>query len=282
MPRARSALLGVLFVAGCAQQVRVGADQSRSTIPQILADQALNNAAQAYHDPMAVPAQIRLINSVTNATNGVNAGIFPDIALRAIAITGFNLSTSSSISQNWSSNPISGYLDLKLLQMFYSYAVEPKPDANGYVPPRESFDHFESELDKVVAYKPPPAADDGGDGKKKTPPNPKPPPLSTQIGRLPDSGFIRVNDPNRCAGGVQEFVLYTNVGDRVCFLPNQNTCKPGQADCRDIDPNALRSLFILWSVAIPDLSSPNDQPQRGSSPKGANGLVITVPAAPTP
>jgi hypothetical protein len=235
-----------------------------------LEDQALNNAANAARNPLAIPAQIRLVNSVTSAVNTVNAGIAPDIALRAIAVTGVALSSTNSVTQNWSANPISGYLDLKRLQVFYSYAVHES---------RQTFDQFEAQLNKLGEYKAEqtPAPPDAGPGTAAghaapAKPAPKPPPLSVQIGRLPPSGFIRVNDPDHCPGGVER-TLYSPPFDRVCFPPKQKV----DGSDTEIAPDSLLSLFVLWSVAIPDLSQTDDKSQRGASPNGVNNLVISVP-----
>lgn len=245
MLKVMALLLVLPIVTGCAQQIRLGTNQTRSTIPQIMTDQALSNAAAAYRDPLAIPAQMRLTGSLTSAINTINTGIAPNIALRAIAITGLNLSSSNAITQNWSADPVTNYLDLKRLQIFYNYATT----GTGY----GSFDAFEAALNRVGDYKvisasmDPDALRNKKDGKIRALP-----PLSEQIGRLPPGPFIIVNDPNHCRGGIER-LTYTYL-DRVCFPPGRVVAGSSEP----IRPESLLSLFVLWSMAIPQVNTPID------------------------
>ncbi len=101
MRRIFGLLLILTSIGGCEQQIRFGTQQTRSTIPQILEDQALANAVGAYYNKYALPAQISLKESLTTAQNGLNFGVAPNIALRAIAVTGLSLSTTNSLLENW-------------------------------------------------------------------------------------------------------------------------------------------------------------------------------------
>jgi len=254
--------LAVLPLTACGQQVRYGTAETRSSIPQILEDQAVSNAAGSARNPLFIPAQMILKESLTSSTNSVNLGILPGIAFRAIAVTGLNLSGDTSLQQNWSSNPVSGYLDLKRLQVFYSYAVHSSP---------QTFDEFEKTLEALG--KPSENAASTPPDKKEARNIPSRPyiDLSKQIGRLPKSGFIKVNDPGGCPGGVEKIVYYSL--DRVCVQANSIDGQPIAAD-------ALLSLFVMWSIAIPDLTAPTeDQPSpRGASPRGSSFSITPPPA----
>jgi hypothetical protein len=229
-------LLVSFSLLGCGEQIRFGASQTRSTIPEILEDQALNNAATAAYNPLFIPAQISLKESLTSAVNTLNSGVAPNIALRAIAITGLIFTSSNAITQNWSATPISGYLDIKRLQVFYNYAINRTT---------QTFDDFQTQLYEI-----------GGKPKSTMP-------LSQQIGKLPPGPFLRLNDPDHCPGGLERSLGFRL--DRICIPGGQIVT----GSSTPIAPDALLSLFIMWSIAIPALSAPegNVPAPQGASPR---------------
>ncbi len=262
MTKKWTAFFTALFLAGCAEQIRIGTDQTRSTIPELLQDQAMNNAARAYHDPDAIPAQFVLTNSVTSAVNTVNAGISPDIALRAIAITGFNLSSTNSVTQNWSATAVTNYLDLKRLSLLYSYAV--KRGVWEGMEPSQTFSVFKTKLDSLI----PPGAKlmSHVETVESTKPAnqqmlPSAEILANQIGELPPSGFIidlGKDSKQRCPNNIQYFGWTSNVSipDHLCVRTNSDAIRASE----------LASRFILWSLAIPISTEPTKSPLVISSP----------------
>lgn len=138
LPKAIAISLLLVSLTGCAEQIKLGVGQTRSTIPEIMEDQALINVVKAYRNSYNIPAQFTLQSSLTSTVNSLNAGISPDIALRAIAITGLSLNSSNALTQNWSANPVTGFLDIARLQLLYHYATNAKKPL--------TFKQFEDEL----------------------------------------------------------------------------------------------------------------------------------------
>jgi hypothetical protein len=92
-------------------------------ISTIFTEQAIDNIGLFADNRNAIPNQLTLANGVTQLQNGLTAGIAPNIALRAIAITGFNLSSSNNIQQSWATVPVVDFDKIARIQLLYQFAM---------------------------------------------------------------------------------------------------------------------------------------------------------------
>ena len=233
-------LLAALPLMSCEQQIRLGVEQTVSTIPTILEDNVLANLYAVGLNRYAVIAQATLRESVSNAQNSYNYGIDPRIALRAIAITGLTANASNSLSENWVVDPINGSLDHRRLQLLFSYAV--RPDRGGLA-------NFEHLVRKIASI---------GTEKEKIEPLLKH--ITSYLPPLPPGPFAFIQG-ERCENGDDYNPRLPLSLKRVCFKGDERTTGQEKA-----------SLLVLWSLAVPEFSRGLDQ--LGASKSGSSGVAI--------
>ena len=235
-------LMALLMLCGCEQQIRLGVEQTVSTIPDILTDHVVNNLLRIQKDQYAIIAQVSLKESVSTAINGYNYGVAPSIALRAIAVTGIAAAATNSLNENWSADPVNGSFDQYRLQLLFGFAIR-----HGRVNPAS----FRSLRDELMGYRYVSKADDV---KKLR--------LSFAfLPDLPDGPFAEVDAP--CLAPGDKSIRGTLSLHTVCFHKTS-----------EMTGEEVASLLVLWAIAIPDISSAVSQ--AGAS-KGGSGVVVAAP-----
>lgn len=237
-------LPALMLLCGCEQQIRLGVEQTVSTIPDILTDNVVNNLLRIKKNRNAVIAQVALKESVSTAINGFNYGVAPYIALRAVGITGISATANNSLNENWSASPVNGSLDQYRLQLLFRHAVR-----GDVADPK----HFQSVRKALL---------NAGYAGLRNVDRPKLQDAFSFLPDLPPGPFAEVDAS--CLESGDHPVRGTLSLHTVCFH------KVG-----DISGQEVASLLVLWAVAIPDMSSAINQP--GASTRGGSNLVIAAP-----
>lgn len=255
----------VLPLMGCEQQIRLGVEQMVSTIPTILEDNVFANLYRIRENQHAVIAQATLKQSVSNAQNSYDYGIAPYIALRAIAITGLTASGNNSLSYNWQADPINGSLDQRRLQILFGYVA------------RKNW-RYDSHADLVAdlinigtqEQRPTYQVDSATKEKmrEKTDRERLTDLIASYLPNMPDriNGPIATFDTPDCHSE-RDFSAQLSLSLKfVCFKGDASLTGHEKAD-----------LLVLWSIAIPELSTYLGQ--SGASKGGS--LALTVSANPS-
>ncbi|MEJ0018487.1 MAG: hypothetical protein WDN25_18385 [Acetobacteraceae bacterium] len=254
-------LLLVVLLGACEEEIAYSTGRIRSVISRVFEDQAIANLGPFIDDPLTIPNQILLAQGTTQVQNGVTTGIAPNIAFRAIALTGIELSSNNVLQQSWATIPVVDFDKIARLQLLYNYALgSGQPADDGAAPPTR-FADFERQFTAI---------------------EPTVPALSASIGALPDGPFILNGDNGGCNDNATRAL---SGGHVICFADNRQR---GSVNGENVTTGplksiSLRSLFVLWTLATTEVARkgpPGDTPgatQAGKPPQTITGAPKSVP-----
>ncbi len=230
----------------------VGVESNTLAVGTSLADiqreQIMLNLARFRRDRNAIPSQFEIGNLTASSTNALTTGVAPNVALRAIAITGFNLSNLHTANQGYGISAIQDITDLRLLQVLYRYATRQA----GLPDTPQNPASFEGLADLLAALsRGQPTATGVAVGTTKIRI------LRTVIGDLPPAPLLLPD-------GECPLDTALRLGRRVCFSPDDDT----------------ESRFILWASALTqDIRGEGDAPAVPAQPPAGREVRPAPPPA---